>query len=106
MVIIDGGDALTYLTEPGVEVMRDIYRGALYVLKTKLTEAYEKRWTRTTSVLRLVSKGFRDSITWFGDVDPTTRRVRAYNVGRQRTMGEFFKRGNAEDKTEARVQAY
>jgi hypothetical protein len=27
-------------------------------------------------------------------------------VGRQRTMGEFFKRGSAEDKTEARVQAY
>ncbi len=56
--------------------------------------------------MRLVSRGFKDSITWLEGVDPTTRRVRAHNVGRQHTMEEFFKRGGAVDKVADSWQAY
>ncbi len=94
MVVVDGGEAMTYLTEPGVNVLRTIFRGALYVLSSKRTAAYEKGWIRTASRLRLVSHGFKETVSWYESVDAVTHRLRAFNVGRQRKLGEFSVRAS------------
>jgi hypothetical protein len=89
-VQLTDGTSVAYMTEKGVHIMRQCLNGVLYVLGKKLSVAYDARWVRKTSMLRLVSKEFAMGVEWYATQEPVTRRLRDFRSGRQRTLGEFF----------------
>jgi hypothetical protein len=89
-IMLDDGSAMAYMSESGEEALRRCFKGTVFVLQKKMRAAYDARWVRTTSMLRLVSKEFAATVSWYGTEEPNTRKLRDFRSGRQRTLGEFF----------------
>jgi hypothetical protein len=89
-VKLGDGTSVAYLTEVGVDTLRQCFRGVMFVLGKKMRKAYDARWVAETSRLRLVSREFAAGVAWYASQEPVTRRLRDFRSGRQRTLGEFY----------------
>jgi hypothetical protein len=94
-ITLNDGSMVPGISARGEKALRRCFKGVLYVMGKKMRASYDARWVRTTSMFRLVSKDFAATVSWYGTQEPVTRKLRDFNSGRQRTLGEFFEAGAA-----------